>query len=586
MPREVDHNSLWITNRVLKDLAPCLDQAELLRLLRQLLQELVPHDAAMVLRVDGTDPVQLEPAELYGMGEVVSLPTPLLPRHLIDPWSWDEGPLHIPDLQESSAQFGDLFAEHGLRALLSIPVPLPGNTGTAAVLLLAHREPGAFAGISDESVEELRQAVAVPMANALEVSRQQQESRAMLDQAAAIWDGAESGGDLSRSLAKLLEQAVSITEADAGTIMVVDPENGKLYVRAARGLDTEQTAGEQLPWGSADAAPVYAMTAPRFLRHLGEPGTTEKIGVAAEAGFKTYLGLPVRRSHSRLASGLLNLYWHSDVEVVPAEKLMLLRSLSRAIAAVQQSSEAEDRQANYDRTIDEFHQHRARLLALTGHQLRTPITSISGYAQLLLRHTTDPASSTARYAATILSESRRLDGLVSNLLELSRLEDALLGVQTRSFDLRALLDDMRRDSSALNALNGVQLAWELPETLPIVVGDPLRLRQALLGVLRRTRTRAPENAPPLPIRAKTTEWEGKPVVEIGIGAPLSGGAKKDVRGLIDIRKIVDSPQAQDDELALYTALELLTAMGAGLYKVPDTDDGEHYTILMPVLKED
>src|SRR6185295_445471 len=64
---------------------------------------------------------------------------------------------------------------------------------------------------------------------------------------------------------------------------------------------------------------------------------------------------------------------------------------------------------------------RQDFVANVSHELKTPLTSISGYAETLLGDATDPGT-TERFLRTILSNARRMQRLVDDLLDLSRIE--------------------------------------------------------------------------------------------------------------------------------------------------------------------
>ena len=582
---------LWLTNRVLADLGPCHDPDDLLQRLRPLMQDLFPHDAGLVATVerDPAGELALRLAAAHGLnGQVAHLPDPLPPAALIDPWTLDAGPLHVPDLEATSLRVANVFAGAGMRSLLCIPLEGSAGGQTAAVLLLAHREPGGFAGVRDESLAQLRRVVAVPLANALHLAGHRREREETQATAQQLWALLGADVDTATALPRLLAQALRIARADAGTIMEVVPENAALYVRAARGMRTQSTADAQLPWGTRAMGPAAQLRGPQVLPDLAPPGGPPAIAVAPAEGFTVYMGLPVRADGKDALLGLLNLYWRSAAGDLSPERQALLDNLTRAIATVLERRGLLARVATCDRVIDQFHAHKTRLLSLMGHQMRTPITSIAGFAQLMLRRSTDPASPFVRYADTILNEARRLTFVVDNVLELSRLEDSLVAMELRAFDLRALLEEMRHDSllQGVTGLGG--LAWALPDSLPIVMGDPLRLKQALIALIRRAHARAPSGAGPIQVTAGVVSHERTHAVDLMLGTPLTGTVVTSDEGLmelIDLRSAVDSQEAQEDELALYTAMQLVDAMGAHLRIEMGATGDACYVVTLPVVEE-
>ncbi|MEU1277021.1 HAMP domain-containing sensor histidine kinase [Streptomyces sp. NPDC005805] len=131
-----------------------------------------------------------------------------------------------------------------------------------------------------------------------------------------------------------------------------------------------------------------------------------------------------------------------------------------------------------------------RFVADAGHELRTPLASIRGYAELTRRgadrDATDPV---ARHAlGRIEAEATRMTGLVEDLLLLARL-DAGRPVAARATELPSLVVDAVSDARAA----GPDHRWrlDLPVAPATVHGDPERLHQVLVNLLANARTHTP-----------------------------------------------------------------------------------------------
>lgn len=587
-------DDLWLTNRVLEQLAPYVDQDDLLHHLPDVLRELFPHDAGLVATVeDGTDPT-LHIAQIYGLnGAAARLPPRVAPAELIDPWAFDAGPLYVPDLAASPLRVADLFAGNQMRSLLSIPLA-SREDDTVAVLLLAGRRARAFAGIGEARLASFRRAVAIPLANSQLFSRRGRRHHAMLAAATHIWDVVGSKAAAPAVLHELLDQARALVGAEAGAVLSVVPGHDAFYVRTASGLAAHLPADALVPWASRSTAPLQRMDHPHWMVYPAMNGTAAPAAGAAappaiaRAGFRTYLAVPLHSVMGDLV-GLLNLFWRSEAVTLGEQEWSLLESLARMQAAVLALDLLADRIEGCDRALGQFQNHKARVGSLIGHQLRTPITSITGYAQLLLRRAPDPTGPVARYADTILAESRRLSLLIDNVIELSRLEGALVGMEWRAFDLEALLQDMHADSALRSLVPLDSLAWDVPDHLPIAVGDPLRLKQALVALLQRAQAATPEEAGPAGFAVRPVPTPEGPALEIRIrsgetGAPATTAA--DLLLLIDLRTVIDNPNAQSSDLALYTALQLLGAMGADLRVEVGAGGQTCYVVTLQALAEE
>ncbi|MGN0992035.1 MAG: sensor histidine kinase, partial [Candidatus Ventricola sp.] len=121
------------------------------------------------------------------------------------------------------------------------------------------------------------------------------------------------------------------------------------------------------------------------------------------------------------------------------------------------------------------------------------------------------------YYAQMLSETRWLQRLIQDLLELSRLQSVDFSLNTSEFDLTELLGDVAMSASALCERKGVLFACEEPSARFTLQGDYTRLRQMLLAVI--------DNAvkfTPAGHHVRLTLKEDEPAVIIadeGIGIP-------------------------------------------------------------------
>jgi GAF domain-containing protein len=569
---------LWLTNRVLETLAPARDRADLLERLDSLLREVFPHDAGLIVTVDPADPARLNVAGSHGFTGVGRLPDPLTAGALIDPWTLEDGPLHIPDLENTSLRVADLFAGNRIRSLLSIPVAAAPDGSSEAVLILAHREVGAFAGIPDRSLQQLRRTVAVPLAHALRAAEQQRQARAWLAQSERLWESAGSGEGPDQVLHGYLVQALEISGADAGAVKAALGDPAALYVRASLGLPTVDLANG-VPAASGAEQAALRTGAPHWSRQPQGPDG----GPGADARFRAYLGLPAQAAGSTAPAGLISLYWRAGVAELAPEAMGLLAALARAVAVTLEREALLARRTESELLSDQLHKHKARLLSLIGHELRTPMTSIGGYAQLIVRRG-DPASGAVRYAETIALESRRMATLIDNVMELSRLEDSLLTMQPRPFALGPLLDDLRGDA-ALRSLAPNGLEWEVPSLLPVVSGDPDGLRQALFALARWAAACQGPDGAPLPVAVRAA---GPSVVAIRLGAtsgPVTMLDGPQLADQINLRNVIASPTAPQDELAMYAAIQLLQAMGAGLRAETDAEGQVAYVVTARALTE-
>jgi len=120
---------------------------------------------------------------------------------------------------------------------------------------------------------------------------------------------------------------------------------------------------------------------------------------------------------------------------------------------------------------------KSAFLANTSHELRTPLNGMIGLARLAL----EPGIEEARrrqYLAQIAESAQSLAGIISDILDLSKIEAGRLELDSSAFDLGELLHSLQRTYETLATAHGLSLRLELGEGLGgLVHGDALRVRQ-------------------------------------------------------------------------------------------------------------
>lgn len=121
-------------------------------------------------------------------------------------------------------------------------------------------------------------------------------------------------------------------------------------------------------------------------------------------------------------------------------------------------------------------------VANVSHELKTPLTSIQGFAQAILDGTADTPESRQQAAQVIYNESGRMHRLALDLLDLARLDAGTADLQMSPLDLTVLLNAIAEKFSPLAARAGVTVAAQ-SEALPTLTGDGDRLAQVLTNLV-------------------------------------------------------------------------------------------------------
>jgi signal transduction histidine kinase len=155
---------------------------------------------------------------------------------------------------------------------------------------------------------------------------------------------------------------------------------------------------------------------------------------------------------------------------------------------------------------------RDEFVSIAAHELKTPVTVLRGYAQLLLSRAehAEPTDLTrlGQILRRIDSQSRKLARLTEQLLDVTRLERGTFKLAAVRFDLNAMLRDIAEGSPHQS-----RLRLHLSNEPQFVHADPLRTEQVLLNLIDNAAKFSPEDAP----------------IEFSIESSVPGGARVTVR---------------------------------------------------------
>ncbi len=121
-------------------------------------------------------------------------------------------------------------------------------------------------------------------------------------------------------------------------------------------------------------------------------------------------------------------------------------------------------------------------VANVSHELKTPLTSIQGFAQAILDGTADTPEARQQAAQVIYNESGRMHRLALDLLDLARLDAGTADLQMTPLDLTVLLGAVTEKLSPLAARAGVTVSAQ-SDALPPLVGDGDRLAQVFTNLV-------------------------------------------------------------------------------------------------------
>ena len=251
----------------------------------------------------------------------------------------------------------------------------------------------------------------------------------------------------------------SRTRQADGTWLLVAAPRPKLL--PALGLLTDDLLSPLLQ-GGLIALLLSLVLAYVLARWIGTP--LQRLVTAAHSVSLAAPGTPAPPGASPVQSGAAN------IQQVPEAGPREVRELTRAFNAMLSR-------------VESSHRSQRDFVANVSHELKTPLTSIQGFAQALLDGAADSSAARRQAAQVIYDEAGRMHRLAVDLLDLARLDSGTADMRTGEVDMAALLAGVVDKFRPLSVAAGVSLESATEAALPRVRGDGDRLAQVFTNLV-------------------------------------------------------------------------------------------------------
>lgn len=145
-------------------------------------------------------------------------------------------------------------------------------------------------------------------------------------------------------------------------------------------------------------------------------------------------------------------------------------------AALDALSEVHVRLQNVDRGKTKF-------LANVTHELRTPLSSIRSYSEILMNYDDIDSETRLEFLKTINAESERMTIMINENLDLLKVESGKCELHTSPVNPRELLTGSMQVVAPMAGEKGIPILLDVPDNIPCVIGDPNQLTQVLVNLL-------------------------------------------------------------------------------------------------------
>jgi len=249
-----------------------------------------------------------------------------------------------------------------------------------------------------------------------------------------------------------------------------------------------------------------------------------------------------------------------DLLAVADETAQMMEYSSRLERQSQELTRSARQLREANQKLTQLGEQKDAFLSQISHELRTPMTSIRAFSELLKSGDLDEAAR-ARFAGIIHAESLRLTRLLDDLLDLSVLEHGRVSLNESAASLGDVLDRAIHASGVIEAAEGLRILRDVEAERISLWTDPDRLAQVFINILSNARKYCDAEEPELRI---TVSRLG-PHVDVDFIDNGSGIPERQRRLIFEkFTRLETARDAQGAGLGLAISREIMARLGGGL----------------------
>ncbi|MCC6300132.1 MAG: GAF domain-containing protein [Anaerolineales bacterium] len=373
------------------------------------------------------------------------------------------------DGQRSPVRFDAADKQTGYisRSLLAVPMQIKDRV--LGVIEVINRKDGLPFVMDDQNLLTAfagQAAVAIENARLLALTDQELSARVEeLSIMGRIVRELNASLEVDRAMRITLEWALRQSGAEAGLIGML--EESELRIMAQEGY-------EDLPGNASIASKALESSAIKTAIQNGQPSQVSLLSNGNKGifpGAHTQIIVPIRREAGVI--GLLLLESTGDSQ----GNLGFLNRLSDNAAIAIYNAQLYDEVQKANNSKSEF-------VSLVAHELKNPMTSIKGYSELLASGTVGQINEMqTNFLGTIRSNVERMSALVSDLNDQAKIEAGRLRLEFSPVDLREAVEEVVRSTKRQAEEKRQEIELAMPEELPKVWADRLRMIQTLTNLV-------------------------------------------------------------------------------------------------------
>ncbi len=296
--------------------------------------------------------------------------------------------------------------------------------------------------------------------------------------------------NLDDLLSHIIKEAADLTQAEAASILLLDPRTHQLHFKASSNQIPSQMAEIMVSLDDSIAGAILRANKPMYIQDVTrDPRWNPQVGQVINFDTRQILGVPMRNVNQEPVGVLeaLNKVDAAHFSVQDLETLAVLADIA-GVAVEKARLFTELEQANA--TLSELDEVKSNFISIASHELRTPLAVIMGYVSFLRE---DADETVAEQFDTVLDAAVHLRGLIQDMANLSYVDAGQTTLLRQMVDLAALVREMELASDETAVAKNQTITLTLPAEPLTVVVDRSMIEVVLGNLLNNAVKFTPQN---------------------------------------------------------------------------------------------